>query len=434
MRKHSLILGTLAVLVCLLASTRANAKGDDLFTAAENGDLHRVNALLAKGADVNAKLNNGGTALMLASQNGHLEVVQALLAKGADVNAKSNIGWNALIMASQNGHLEVVQILLAKGADVNAKRDDGGTALMAASANGHLDVVQALLAKGADANAKNNNGGSPLHWAAMNDHKDVVELLLANKAEVNAKLNTGETPLHLAVANDHKDIVELLRQHGGADLTAPVTTKTTESQQKAVDGKTAGFIPVEIVVTKEINGWQKNCDGGNYAPERFTGLPAGETITGHGMSGYSIRHSNSDYIASTSISSPDGKTSVEGQLVKLTTLRVNGNPNNANGYVSAIMLSGYVSTPRVGSIGKLDLSGTTKITDNPEFNFESFKNSPFVIPFSNGYGVNIFMQAVNDDGVLTTANRYYVSDEGKPLYGRLIRSHFGKLEEIIIAP
>ena len=48
-----------------------------------------VHALLAKGADVNAKSSGGATALMLASQDGHLEVVNALLAKGAEVNAKS---------------------------------------------------------------------------------------------------------------------------------------------------------------------------------------------------------------------------------------------------------------------------------------------------------------------------------------------------------
>ena len=34
----------------------------------------------------------GNTALMKASYNGHLEVVKALVAAGADVNAKDNVG------------------------------------------------------------------------------------------------------------------------------------------------------------------------------------------------------------------------------------------------------------------------------------------------------------------------------------------------------
>jgi ankyrin repeat protein len=49
-----------------------------------------VQALLDKGANVNAKRNDGATAVILASQNGHREVVQALLERGAEV---SSDGW-----------------------------------------------------------------------------------------------------------------------------------------------------------------------------------------------------------------------------------------------------------------------------------------------------------------------------------------------------
>ena len=41
--------------------------------------------------------DNGATALMVASDNGHLDVVQALLAKGAEVNARDNDGLTALM-------------------------------------------------------------------------------------------------------------------------------------------------------------------------------------------------------------------------------------------------------------------------------------------------------------------------------------------------
>ena len=92
---------------------------------------------------------------MTASQNGHLDVVRALIAKGADVNAK-NDGLTALLLASQAGHDDVVQALLDGGADVNA--GGLGTALMWASAGGHIHVVQSLIAKGADVNAKDDSG------------------------------------------------------------------------------------------------------------------------------------------------------------------------------------------------------------------------------------------------------------------------------------
>ena len=120
----------------------------DLFDAASRGDMAAAQALLHRGANVNAK-KNGNTALMLASIKGHLDVVRALLDKGAEVNARSaEYGMTALMLASDAGHLYVVQALLDKGAEVNAKDNRGGTALMIASFKGNLDVVRALLDMG----------------------------------------------------------------------------------------------------------------------------------------------------------------------------------------------------------------------------------------------------------------------------------------------
>lgn len=44
--------------------------------------------LIAKGNDVNAMANSGGTSLMFAAGAGHVEAAEALIAAGADVNAK----------------------------------------------------------------------------------------------------------------------------------------------------------------------------------------------------------------------------------------------------------------------------------------------------------------------------------------------------------
>jgi ankyrin repeat protein len=53
--------------------------------------------------------------------------MQALLDKGADVNAKGNLGTTALMVASST---DAVQALLAGGADVNARTNNGNTAQM----------------------------------------------------------------------------------------------------------------------------------------------------------------------------------------------------------------------------------------------------------------------------------------------------------------
>lgn len=102
--------------------------------------------------------------------------MEHLVAAGADVNAKRNDGVTALWLAAQEGHTEVVNVLLAAKADVNAKKNDGGTALMAAAVNGHLPVVERLLAAGADTNTR-AEGYTPLEVAKLLGRGDVVEVL-----------------------------------------------------------------------------------------------------------------------------------------------------------------------------------------------------------------------------------------------------------------
>ena len=53
---------------------------------------------------------------MLASQNGHKETVELLIEKGADVNAKNNDGKTALMIALEKGKYETAELLKRYGA------------------------------------------------------------------------------------------------------------------------------------------------------------------------------------------------------------------------------------------------------------------------------------------------------------------------------
>ena len=180
-----------------------------LHDAAFDGDVSEVEALLAKGADVNAK-DYGWTPLHEAARYGHVAVVKVLLSKGAEVNAKNQVGWTPLHMAAQMGHVAVVKELLTKGADVNAKNQVGETPLDKAAQMGHVDVVKALLTKGADVNAKDKHGLTPLHTAAQMGRVAVVKMLPSKGAQLDAKNNDGETPLRWAA--EHLDVVKALGQ------------------------------------------------------------------------------------------------------------------------------------------------------------------------------------------------------------------------------
>lgn len=102
----------------------------NLIDAAGRGDLARVKALLAEGADVNARDEMGVTPLMQASLAGNTDVVRFLLDKGADLNRQNKIGMTALTAAASGGKFEIVKLLLASGADLNLKGDASWTALM----------------------------------------------------------------------------------------------------------------------------------------------------------------------------------------------------------------------------------------------------------------------------------------------------------------
>ena len=150
---------------------------EQMVKAAMEGGTAAVNALLIKGADVNAKGEySGWTPLMLAARKGDTELVNFLLAHGADANAKSLVrSRTALMEAARNRKVEAVKALLAAGPDVDAVDWEGYTALMFAAVSGQLDVVHALLAQGADVNVKNKVGSSALMMAS--GYPDVVKIL-----------------------------------------------------------------------------------------------------------------------------------------------------------------------------------------------------------------------------------------------------------------
>ena len=60
--------------------------------------------------------NYGYTPLMESAGQGHTETVKALIAGGADVNARTKYGWTALSQAVWNGHTEIAAMLKKAGA------------------------------------------------------------------------------------------------------------------------------------------------------------------------------------------------------------------------------------------------------------------------------------------------------------------------------
>jgi ankyrin repeat protein len=141
--------------------------------------LTYVQSLLDKGADVNARDEDGNSALIIAISFGNTDVAEMLLRRGADVNARNESEETAL-MASASTYFynpSIVKMLLDRGADINASAEDGVTALMLAARNNHIDMVKSLLARGVDVSAKDDNGDTALASAEKDGNTLIISLL-----------------------------------------------------------------------------------------------------------------------------------------------------------------------------------------------------------------------------------------------------------------
>ena len=146
----------------------------ELIKACEDGDLKKVESLVEKGFDINAKNNYGWTALMWASTIGisNIDIVKYLVKEGADINAKNNYSWTALMFASMVGSFDIVKHLIYKGSDINIKNNDGDTALILASMDCHLDIVEYLIENEADVKPKNSCGWTALMYILKNKQSE----------------------------------------------------------------------------------------------------------------------------------------------------------------------------------------------------------------------------------------------------------------------
>ena len=94
------------------------------------------------GAKELARLNQQ---LIAAAWDNDLRRARALIARGADVNAKDNTVQSAYLVATSEGYLELLNLTLEHGADVDSKDSFNGTGLIRAADRGHADIAGRLV-------------------------------------------------------------------------------------------------------------------------------------------------------------------------------------------------------------------------------------------------------------------------------------------------
>ncbi len=99
--------------------------------------------------------------------NAYLPVLaKILLERGADLEARNQQGATPLFMAAMNGKTDILKILIEKNADKEARNNAHQTALMIAAEKNQVKIVDELLFAGTFVDSRDENGMTPLMYAS----------------------------------------------------------------------------------------------------------------------------------------------------------------------------------------------------------------------------------------------------------------------------
>ena len=148
-----------------------------LHQAAEWCDEAIISALVAKGANVNAKMNGSlQTPLYIAINTNRPSIVRLLLDAGADRNAVFEGNWTPVHKAAECPDYEIMGMVLEKEVDLNTQLHDRmWTPLHIATSCRHMQTVKMLLEAGADVNAMAAGELTPLGLAERMQASDIVD-------------------------------------------------------------------------------------------------------------------------------------------------------------------------------------------------------------------------------------------------------------------
>ncbi|MBD94842.1 MAG: hypothetical protein CL482_11380 [Acidobacteria bacterium] len=176
---------------------RAGREGNDEWNALPGlttGKVTLVRALLASGADPNARLERTPTRAGATRSPGLPELV----------------GATPFLLAAVGGDAELMRILAEAGADTSLTTETRSTPLMAAAGLGRvmgentldeavlLEAARLAVQMGADLGATDDVGNSALHYAAYHRLSALVQFLVDQGAALEARNKFGETPLWLS--------------------------------------------------------------------------------------------------------------------------------------------------------------------------------------------------------------------------------------------
>ena len=245
---------------------KGSEAGKQMAFAIKNRDFKTFNTLLSSAEEyIHATDDEGNQPIHWATMSRQPEMIDALLARGADINAKrpdgarpiqltngdySYRGWRDvpedwkwkpndiyLHLVNKGAYVDICMAAL-KGDEARVKTlldldpslanrpseyvtyyAGSGTPLKNAAMAGRMAIVKLLLEKGADPNLPEEGiapMGHALHSAVVYNHIEIVKLLLEYGAHPNVPVESSADTLTAALERGDKAMINLLCSYGAA--------------------------------------------------------------------------------------------------------------------------------------------------------------------------------------------------------------------------
>jgi ankyrin repeat protein len=173
----------------------------DLLAASYRKDVPAARALLASGADSNAKDSSEQNAFLIATSEvgDDPRLLDLTLASGADVQAKDRFNGTGLIRAADRGYVTIVDRLLRTDVDIDHVNRLGWTALLETILLGHgdarhVEIARLLIQAGVDVNLPDGEGVTPLAHAERLGQEPIAAMLRAAGAQPSQVDRTMQHP------------------------------------------------------------------------------------------------------------------------------------------------------------------------------------------------------------------------------------------------
>ena len=196
-----------------------------LHWAAAKGYEDVIEVLLDNGANIKAVNTSRRGVLQEALRSRSDGAAKLLIARGAPIDHRDDEGWQPLHQAANKGRLEIIKLLVAKGAELDALTGDSNiwgnqsfihtTPSLLAAVAGHTASMQYLLSRGADMYHEHGASKGAIHAASHLGHFEQVRTLLDAGIEIETRDSRwDETPLLKAASTGRANIALLLLKRG----------------------------------------------------------------------------------------------------------------------------------------------------------------------------------------------------------------------------